>query len=337
AATAEEIDRLTTAAEQARVRAERARLEYGAVQDVADDGDSDRSGLAAELEKAQKAHNQHSERVVAARKSERASNSEVAALRARLEALSETLRQGVDATAAVLADPAGFQGVLGSFAAQLTVTDGYQKAIAAALGAAAEALTVSGLDAAVEVLTGIRTANAGTVGLVIAGERDAPVPTGSNAQKAPIEALESANEPNAVDPARPAGPVRVALPGGARWAAELVTAPIELSGAVAELLGDVVVVRDVAEAAALVRDHPDFRGVTGDGDLIGAHWARGGSAGGQSLLDVRAAADEAAARLAAAELAAEAAAEMLAAATEAADGTRQELEEIRLRLQAVDA
>ena len=57
----------------------------------------------------------------------------------------------MDATAAVLADPERFAGVLGSFAARLTVADGYQAAIAAALGAAAEALTVDGLDAAVEV------------------------------------------------------------------------------------------------------------------------------------------------------------------------------------------
>ena len=168
AATGEEIDRLTAAAEQARGRAERAQLEYSEVQDVADGGDSDRSGLAAELDQAAKDHNHHSERTVASRKAERASNSEVAALRARVDALKETLRRGVDATAAVLADPDRFRGVLGSFAAQLTVADGYQKAIAAALGAAAEALTVNGLDAAVEVLTDIRAANAGTVGLVIA-------------------------------------------------------------------------------------------------------------------------------------------------------------------------
>ena len=202
AATSEEIDRLTAAAEQARARAERAQQEYSQVQDVVDDGDSDRSGLAAELDKAQREHNQHSERVVAARKAERAANSEVAALRARVEALNETLRQGVDATAAVLADPDRFRGVLGSFAAQLTVTDGYQKAIAAALGAAAEALTVNGLDAAIEVLTGLRSANAGMVGLVIAGGAavDSPregsagerseqgrLPTGSKAQTAPIQ------------------------------------------------------------------------------------------------------------------------------------------------------
>ena len=169
-ATSEEIDRLTAAAEQARARAERARQEYSEVQDVADDGDSDRGALTAELDAAQQKHSRHSERVVAARKSERAANSEAAALRARVEALGETLRQGVDATAAVLADPDRFRGILGNFAAQLTVADGYQQAVAAALGAAAEALTVDGLEAAVEVLAGLRTAGAGTVGLVIADQ-----------------------------------------------------------------------------------------------------------------------------------------------------------------------
>src|SRR6201999_4479634 len=106
---------------------------------------------------------------------------------------------------------------------------------------------------------------------------------------------------------------RPALPDGLRWATDLVTAPAKLSRAVTELLGDVVVAPGLGEAAAFVREHAEFRAVTADGDLIGAHWARGGSAGGQSLLDVRAAADEAAAKLAAAELASDAAAEALAA------------------------
>src|ERR1700689_3279050 len=253
AATGEEIDRLTAAAEQARARAERARLEYSEVQDVADGGDSDRSGLAAELDQAAKDHNHHSERTVASRKAERAANSEVAALRARVDALKETLRRGVDATAAVLAQPDRFRGVLGSFAAQLTVADGYQKAIAAALGTAAEALTVDGLDAAVEVLTHIRTPNAGTVGLVIAS-----TPVG----------------PNLPDHSHPA------LPVGARWAVDLVSGPAELAGAAGELLANVVVVADLSESAGFVGENPDFRCVTVDGDLIGAHWAHGGAAGG---------------------------------------------------------
>ena len=110
-----------------------------------------------------------------------------------------------------------------------------------------------------------------------------------------------------------------------------------MAGAIAALLGDVVVTADLTQASAFVRDHPEFRAVTADGDLIGAHWARGGSAGGQSLLDVRAAADEAAGKLAQAELAEEAAADALAAASEAQEAARQEMEEVRARMRAVDA
>jgi chromosome segregation protein len=325
AATGEEIDRLTAAAEQARARAERAGLEYSAVQDVADGGDSDRSDLAAEYEQARKAHTLHTERTAAARKAERAANSEVAALRARAEALEETLRRGVDATAAVLADPDRFAGVLGSFAGQLTVADGYAKAIAAALGTAAEAITVTGLDAAVDVLAAVRAASAGTVGLVIAAPSG---PAGSALPSAPYVPRGSG------DRFRPTGPV---LPDTARWAIDLVTVPRALAGAVGTLLADVVVTGSLAEAAAFVRDHPGFRAVTADGDLIGAHWARGGSAGAQSLLDVRAAAGETAARLAAAERASETAAEALAAETEATEAARLVLDEIRGRMQAADA
>jgi chromosome segregation protein len=307
AATGEEIDRLSAAAEQARARAERARLEYSDVQDVADGGDSDRSGLAAELDRATESHNQCSERTVAARKAERAANSEVAGLRARVEALQETLRRGADATAAVLADPNRFRGVSGPFAGQLSVADGYQTAIAAALGDAAEAITVGGLAAAVSVLAEIRAADAGTLGLVIA--------------------------------APPAHPELSApsLPAGATWAVHLVTAPAELAGAVRELLADVVVAGNLEEAAAIVRDNPDLRAVTMAGDLLGAHWAHGGSARSQSLLDVRAACDEAAARLAAAQAREEVAAEALALASEAQDAARQSLEETRGQMQAADA
>ena len=351
AATGEEIDRLTAAAEQARARAERARLEYSEVQDVADGGDFDRSGLAAELERATDTHDHCSERAVAARTTERAANSDVAALRARVEALRETLRRGVDATAAVLADPDRFGAVLGSFAARLTVADGYETAIAAALGAAAEAITVDGLDAAVTVLAKIRAADAGTVGLVIADATttanqstpsshnghfsangtSGPSGHGSSDSLSPSSRTATAAHSLIDDPTTPA------LPAGARWAVEFVTAPAELAAAVRELLAGVVVVADLPEAAGIVRDNPDLRAVTAAGDLLGGHWAHGGSARPQSLLDVRAAADEAAAGLAAAEVRCEEAAQALALAQEAQDAARQALDDTRGRMQAADA
>src|SRR6202030_215105 len=54
--------------------------------------------------------------------------------------------------------------------------------------------------------------------------------------------------------------------------------------------------------------------VTRDGDLLGAHWAHGGSAKPPSMLAMRASAEEAAAALAAAEGAAKEAAASLASA-----------------------
>jgi chromosome segregation protein len=314
AAAAEEIERLTIAAEQARARAEQARKEYSEVQDLVDDQSDDRGGLAADLEQVSAAMKACAERVAAARRAERQANSEVAGLRARAEALEETLRRGADATAAVLASPEKFRGVLGAFAGQLTVEDGYQTAIAAALGAAAEAVTVGGLDAAVGVLTDIRAADAGTMGLVIAGTPAAAAVAGTGEARR-----------------------RAELPPGARWAVDLVTVPGELAAATRALLGDVVVVDGLAQSAVVVRHDPSLRAVTLSGDLLGAHWAHGGSARPQSLLDVRAAADEAAAGLAAALRRADEAADALAEATEAQEAAQRDVDEARERMQAADA
>ena len=58
--------------------------------------------------------------------------------------------------------------MLGPLATLLTVADGAQEAIAAALGAAAGAVAVDGLDAAVAILASLRATGAGRAGLVIA-------------------------------------------------------------------------------------------------------------------------------------------------------------------------
>ena len=60
--------------------------------------------------------------------------------------------------------------MLGPLAQLLTVADGAQEAIAAALGAAAGSVVVAGLDAAVDIMTALRSQDAGRAGLVIASE-----------------------------------------------------------------------------------------------------------------------------------------------------------------------
>ena len=77
--------------------------------------------------------------------------------------------------------------------------------------------------------------------------------------------------------------------------------------------------------------------MTRGGDVLGAHWAQGGGARPQSLLELRAAADEAAAGLAGAEQRCEYTAEQLAIAAEAEEAARATVAEVAKRRQAADA
>ncbi len=67
--------------------------------------------------------------------------------------------------------------------------------------------------------------------------------------------------------------------------------------AVRRLLRNYVVVETLEDAEQLVYIHPELTAVTAEGDLLGAHFAHGGSAGAPSLLEVQASVDEAAAEL----------------------------------------
>ncbi|MYV56623.1 chromosome segregation protein SMC, partial [Streptomyces sp. SID3212] len=102
------------------------------------------------------------------------------------------------------------------------------------------------------------------------------------------------------DQARPAIEDTPSAGGGGTRAprvAELVRGPRELMEAVRHLVRDIVVVGTLEDAEALVAAEPGLVAVTADGDLLGAHFAHGGSAGAPSLLEVQASVDEAAATL----------------------------------------
>src|SRR5262249_45103825 len=118
---------------------------------------------------------------------------------------------------------------------------------------------------------------------------------------------------------------------------DLVRAPNGLAGVAAELLRGVVVTEDLAEARRIVRENPDLKAVTRAGDLLGARWAHGGSARPQSLLELRAAADEAAAGLAGARRRCEQAAQELAEAVQAEETARTAVTETAARRQEADA
>jgi chromosome segregation protein len=290
AAAREEEGRLADALDQAQARARLALQEYEDFQEASAGRDDDRSGLAAAHEQAAAALTGVTAQVAGFRAAERRASAERAALVARKEALEEgigAIQQGAEASAALLADPVLAGEVLGAVAGLLTVTDGAQEAVTAALGGAADAVAVAGLDAAVTILRELRASGAGSTALVIVGDD-----TGQ----------------------APAGRAEGSYPPGVLPVLDLVKAPGELSAAVAGLLAGVVVAEDLDRARQLVRAHPELRVVTRDGDLLGAHWAQGGAARPPSVLAMRAAADTAAAGLAAADGAWERAAADLAIA-----------------------
>jgi chromosome segregation protein len=311
AAAQGEAGRLTEAFAQATERAEAAQADYARLQEQVSGTEDGRDELIAAREQAAARLKQASASVARLRQAERDAGGELAGLRARADALAEAVTSGADASAVLLAQPPAFDGVIGPLATLLTVADGAQEAIAAALGAAAGAVAVDGLDAAVAILASLRTAGAGRAGLVIAG--------GSPSAASAAAALPAGLPPSAV-PAR-----------------DLVQAPAGLTAAVDDLLAGVVVTDDLAAALDLLRDQPGLRLVTRDGDLLGTHWARGGSAGGQSLLSLKAAASQASAQLAASHERSQYAEGQLAVAIEDEEQARQKLAEAQAALQQVDA
>ena len=317
-AAQEEAGRLASSFAAARARAERAQHEYGELQDLVSGRDEGRAELAAAHERAAAALTRASARVTELRAAEHQASGARAALRARSEALHEAVRRGADASGALLAEPGRFGGVLGSLATLLTVEDGAADAIAAALGATAGAVAVSGLDAAVDILAALKREDAGRADLVIAADRP------WSGSRAP------GSNGNGRSHQMTAGP-------SVTRALDLVKAPGELAQAVEQLLDGVFVTENLTEGLAAVRADPELRIVTRDGDLIGAHWARGGSAGAPSLLGLRSAAQEAEGRLGEAENRCQRAERDLAEAIEDEQAARRALAEAQAVLQEADA
>jgi chromosome segregation protein len=322
AAAQEELDRLTASAEQARRRAGRAQQEYAQVQDLIGGGDEDRAGLAAAHEQAADLLSDVSERTVVLRAADREAAAELAARRARAQTLAEAARRGADATKTLLGDPARFPAVRGALADHLHIEDGYETALAAALGAAANAVTVDDVESAANVLAAITRENLGSATLAIA-----PTPTAPNEPMAPTVRLERTDGANG----------SLGLGAGARWAVEVVGAPSGVAEAVGELLRDVAVVADLAEARTLVMKDERLTVVTRAGEVLGARWAHGGTARGQSVLELRAAADEAAAGLAEAEASCAHTAASLERAIQAEKSAKNTVDNARARMREADA
>jgi chromosome segregation protein len=263
------VAKLSERIEEAAARSQQAKVEFETVQGRVSELDQGEVGLDDHHDRTVAALRSADERVAELQAAERGAERQVASLRARIDALSVGLerRDG----AAWLAENRSSAGISGSVAKLVKVQPGYEAALAAVLGAAADALTADNLSAAADAVTALKHADGGRAAIVLSDW-----PAHEQAQ---------------------AG----ALPDGAHWALGLVEVPARLRGALVAMLSGVAVVESLDEAMSLVADRPQLRAVTHDGDLVGAGRVIGGSDRKPSTLEVTSEIARARAELAAAE------------------------------------
>jgi len=258
----DELARLAAAVAEAGNRAVVAKQALRDLQDSVGDLDSSEMGLDEDHESAEEAVAAARRRLSHLYESLREARSEQTGLRARVDALSLGLDRR-DGAGALLAAASELSGLLGSVATIVDVDPGFETAVAAALGPAADAVAVAGVAHAAASIALLRKTDAGRAGLLIGGA------------------------PDIVDPVS-----WPRLPAGCVWVIDHLRVPPVLRSAVSLALDKVALVPDVPAAVALLASFPQVRTVTKSGDLLGAGWAFGGSGGQQSVLEIQAAVDE---------------------------------------------
>ncbi|MFD3906617.1 AAA family ATPase [Streptomyces sp. CB04723] len=258
-----EIDRLAAARDEARERAASAQEEYEQLKAEVDGLDAGDEELAARHEAAKEAlaeaRSAHSE----AREEATAAERRRAAVAARHEALALGLRRK-DGTGALLGARDRLAGLLGPAAELLTVEPGYEVPVAAALGAAADAVAVTDPATAAAAIRLLRERDAGRAAMLLGGAvtdgptaadapgAEVPAPAGPPAPPAPAEPSAPAVAPGSGSevpaPAEHAAP---AVPApGAEAPGPAATASADRPRPVPEQPGEQVPVREGASSAA---------------------------------------------------------------------------------------
>src|SRR5581483_1389130 len=245
------------------------------------------------------------EQVASLQTEEREVERQRSAAAARRDALGLGLNRK-DGAGALIAARDRLPGVLGTVAEEFEVGNGFEAAVAAALGAAADAVAVRSLADAAAAITLLKHDDAGRAGLLVGQARDA----------------------NDTWPA---------LPDGAHYAIDVVSAPDLLRPALRRLLAHTAIVADLDTAQRLVAADPQLRAVTTDGDILGDGWSAGGSGAAPSLLEMRAAHSEAEQMLAELNHQADRLRFALSAAVEQANSLREDVDAAAAELHESDA
>lgn len=173
-----EIDRLASARDEAQERAVAAQEEYEQLKAEVDGLDAGDEELSERHETAKRALADAESALTDAREAATAAERKRAATQARHEALSLGLRRK-DGTGALLVAKDRLTGLLGPAAELLSVTPGHEVPVAAAFGAAADAIAVTSPSAAADAIRLLRKQDGGRAALLLAGAPDASAAGGA--------------------------------------------------------------------------------------------------------------------------------------------------------------
>ncbi|MFM1984586.1 MAG: hypothetical protein RL723_1021 [Actinomycetota bacterium] len=258
-----EVVRHEGALGEARDRHAARKAEFDAEQQQQQQQSNSDSALENRFEAAQKAVSEVAARIESLRDGFHQAERERDSLAAKRSALNLTLEQKDGATEL---GSAGLSGIRGLVASHMKIQNGFEVAIAAALGPLADALVADSRDAGLAAIEHLKRNDGGRVELIVA---DVNV-------KGAASSL-----PNVA---------------GARAAADVVDAPM----GILSLLANVVIVDDLDAARALYsRDQAALKLIliTLDGDVLSESVIRGGSSSAPSKLELVAERDAAEKRL----------------------------------------
>ncbi|WP_130874330.1 chromosome segregation protein SMC [[Pseudopropionibacterium] massiliense] len=238
-----EEERLSARREEALTRAREAADQYRQAENTLAGLGTDESSLDAAWEAANSAVTEYETEVAWIAAEETRLAKEKAALTARVEALRLATRQR-DGSSDLLGRP----GVLGRLGDLIQVAPGWEQAVAAGLGAAAEAVVATGLDDALSAVAHLAGEDLGRSHVMVAGA--------AAEEQTPL--------------------------------LDLITASRELTGALARLSAGIVAVEDLSAARGAIEADPSLIAVTRAGDRVSSWLVEGGSTAKPSLLALNA-------------------------------------------------
>ncbi len=252
-ATNAEITRLTAARDEALSRLQQFKSDFAVLESDIAGLDASEPDLDAQHERAKQAMQLAISEFESAQESEQAAQRERSGLTARLAALEESLLHR-DGGEAIMSGRSGAQ-VRGRLSSLITVEAGWEAAVGAALGPLADSIVVADMRSAVSALTLLKSESAGQSELLV------------------IDGNSSASS--------------FSTPEGVVALSSLIKSD-GLDGALSHLLSRYVAVRDLDSAQSVLSFDPALIAVTQDGDVASRTRVKGGSAGGNSAIEINA-------------------------------------------------